>query len=573
MATIKRGAVNKAVGPQVTRIACYCRVSTEEQADRGTIGAQVHYLTSMFGSLPDHVIVGFYQDDGVSGTVPLEDRPEGRRLLADARAGAFDAVVVYKLDRLARSLTVLLDACETFDTINLGLRSATESIDTNSSMGKFMLRLLGILAELERDQIRERTTGGRDRLARDGRYTGGPIPLGLDVDSSGYYVINERLVEQVGLTEAGLVREMYARVAYSGSGISAERTRLTTLGVPCRKRYPTPKGASKAKAPPRPETCEWSISTVAKILHNPLYMGTDYVNSANGVVERPMPALVDAETYHRVQRQVAQNQQNSKRNAKRDYLLSGTVRCGHCMRAYSGAFKGGRRVYRCTGGAVIAAANPEHRCRGGGIGADVLEDGVWRALASWIERPDDEIAAAQRSIRERLTEAGRSSGLLVRLQRELAAKDTEREAVIRLARKGRLTEADEERQFSEIESERSALRQQIEEVRGASDLAAAREAHLAEVVGQLGVLREELEDIQRTNDVEAKRRLIRLLVAEVLIETEDLGVKAGGARRRNVVRATARLVLGRESIVYVTATPNVDKYPSLTRLVRLTLAA
>src|SRR4029450_2995706 len=100
--------------PQVLpqSIALYMRVSTEDQADRGTIEAQRDFLRQ-FASLYQLPVVDEYADDGVTGTLPLGERPEGRRLLQDAEAGRFGCVLVYRLTRLGRSLKALIEAHDT----------------------------------------------------------------------------------------------------------------------------------------------------------------------------------------------------------------------------------------------------------------------------------------------------------------------------------------------------------------------------------------------------------------------------------------------------------------------------
>src|SRR5215208_5028763 len=192
--------------PVPTRVACYARVSTEDQAERQTIAAQTDFLRR-YCDLHGLPVAGVYVDDGISGTVPLEHRPEGRRLLQDAEAGAFTVVLVYRLDRLGRSLSSLLAAHDRLDRAGVAIRSGTEPFDTASPVGKFLFSLLGSMAELEKSTIAERFVRGRDRIAREGKYTGGPIPLGYDLNEEGQFVPSLRIVPRLGITEAELVRD------------------------------------------------------------------------------------------------------------------------------------------------------------------------------------------------------------------------------------------------------------------------------------------------------------------------------------------------------------------------------
>lgn len=113
-------------------------VSTDDQRERQTIQGQVDALV---GAAP-HLgleIVDHYLDDGVSGTLPMEKRPEGARLIEDARAKKFDVVFFYKLDRLARSLRKFLDIVDFFEEAGIGLKSMTESFDTPYPMAYISL--------------------------------------------------------------------------------------------------------------------------------------------------------------------------------------------------------------------------------------------------------------------------------------------------------------------------------------------------------------------------------------------------------------------------------------------------
>jgi len=166
------------------RAALYARVSTDDQRERQTIQGQVDALV---GAAP-HLgleIVDQYLDDGVSGTIPMEKREAGARLIEDARAKKFDVVVFYRLDRLARSLRKFLDIVDFFEEAGIGLKSMTEPFDTTNPMGRFAVQMMAAVAELERGTIIERTSMGRARIASQGRWTGGVVPYGYKLDQEG----------------------------------------------------------------------------------------------------------------------------------------------------------------------------------------------------------------------------------------------------------------------------------------------------------------------------------------------------------------------------------------------------
>jgi site-specific DNA recombinase len=262
----------------VQTVAIYARVSTEDQAERATIKSQLDFLRR-FVDLHDLPVAGEYVDDGISGTVPLADRPEGQRLLIDAEAGRFGTVLVYRIDRFGRSLRSLLESHDALDAYGVAIRSATEPFDSGSPIGAFLFQLLGSLAELEKSTIVERTGLGRNRIAGTGGYTGGPIPLGYDIDAENRIVASQRIVPELGMTEAEFVRDLFMRMAGGSSSINSECLRLTALGVPRGWRYGGANAgkASKTGDTPRPRAekrvTAWSHSMLGSILHNPVYKG------------------------------------------------------------------------------------------------------------------------------------------------------------------------------------------------------------------------------------------------------------------------------------------------------------
>src|SRR6478735_3392398 len=91
---------------ETPRVALYARVSTEDQAERQTVQAQLDLLRKL-AEVHEWTVAGEYIDDGISGTIPLAERPDGRRLLDDAAAHRFNMVVLYRLDRLGRRVQIL----------------------------------------------------------------------------------------------------------------------------------------------------------------------------------------------------------------------------------------------------------------------------------------------------------------------------------------------------------------------------------------------------------------------------------------------------------------------------------
>jgi len=237
------------------------------------------------------VLVGTYEDPGVSGAVPLNERPAGGRLLGDCIAGLIDVVIVYRLDRLGRTARVLLEAHDQLAAVGVAVSSATEPFDTRTSIGRFLFQLLGSIAELERETIRERTTLGRDRIAREGKFITGPVPFGYEVSDSGFLTPSTRWVTQVGMLEADLVRELFNRVAKGESSVKLAFW-LRAAGVPAVRRYYSRR---RREAREVIETAYWSPARICRTIGNQTYKGICIVKSAHGPIQAPVVPLITTE--------------------------------------------------------------------------------------------------------------------------------------------------------------------------------------------------------------------------------------------------------------------------------------
>ena len=197
----------------IRHIATYARVSSDEQRDRHTVLNQRSALSRRLGSEPDVLVFKHYEDDGVSGTVPLEDRPAGRALARDARVGRFSQVWVVRSDRLGRDAFELLRIWRVFESIGISLRATDENIDD-----PFYFDIHAVIAANERRKFLERSAEGMNRAAKEGRYTGGIVPLGYSVSGDRGF---RRLVPDdspmwAGLSAADVVRRIYHHLASDG---------------------------------------------------------------------------------------------------------------------------------------------------------------------------------------------------------------------------------------------------------------------------------------------------------------------------------------------------------------------
>ena len=202
------------------KVAVYCRVSSEDQAERSTIDVQKEFAANYI-KLYQLELVDYYCDNGISGTVPMKKRPEGSRLLKDAADRRFDIVLFYKLDRIGRKTTVILDALQTLTDLDVTIRSMTEPLDTNTPTGKFIITTFSGMAELDRDSTLIRLHAGALVAAKKGKWLGGIVPFGYLTDKDGWSALlyavrySESLAVVNQLLEAGADAKLANKYASS----------------------------------------------------------------------------------------------------------------------------------------------------------------------------------------------------------------------------------------------------------------------------------------------------------------------------------------------------------------------
>jgi DNA invertase Pin-like site-specific DNA recombinase len=157
------------------RVALYIRVSTDRQAEEGHSPASQLSDMKAYCRRRNWEVVAVYRDEGLSGR--LSSRPGLQQMLADARGGKFDIVVVYYISRLYRKLESLLSTMKLLRDCDVSFVSINEDLDFTSKWGKLILNILGTLAEIYVDELSETTSRGKEQRAREGLYNGS-IPFG-----------------------------------------------------------------------------------------------------------------------------------------------------------------------------------------------------------------------------------------------------------------------------------------------------------------------------------------------------------------------------------------------------------
>jgi DNA invertase Pin-like site-specific DNA recombinase len=354
------------------RCAIYTRKSSEEGLEQefNSLAAQREACEAFIRSQRNEgwVLAKTRYDDGGFSGGNLE-RPALQHLIADVRAGRIDIVVVYKVDRLTRSLADFARLVELFDAEAVSFVSVTQQFNTTSSMGRLTLNVLLSFAQFEREVTGERI---RDKIAaskKKGMWMGGNVPLGYDA--------NERTLV-INPAEAESVRRIFALYRELGC-VRRVKEEADRLGLRT-KSSTTANGTERGGKP-------FSRGHLYTLLSNPIYTGQ--IAHKGELYPGQQPALIDDESWSTVRDQLAANTSDHRRRAKaaEPSLLAGLLVDARGERLTpSHAIKKGRRYRYYISTALITDAGTD-RAQGWRLAAREIEETVIRILSDALTSP------------------------------------------------------------------------------------------------------------------------------------------------------------------------------------------
>lgn len=293
------------------RVALYPRVSSHEQATEGySIGEQIERLTDYCKAMKWD-IHKIYTDPGYSGG--NLDRPGLQEMLKDIKAGKVDKVVVYKLDRLSRSQkdTMMLIEDE-FLAYGVDFVSMSENFDTSTPFGRAMIGILAVFAQLERENIKERTMIGKEARAKEGKWHGGSTePIGYDYDpATDLLNINEY--------EAMQIRELYD---------------LFLKGLPLR----TIEKMFKEKGYSHKHGADWDPKTMRRLMRNKTNIG--YIKHRDEWYPGDHDPIIDEAIFEKAVKLLDDRAEQYKlsgvKPGAQTTYLGGLLHCKHCGGKYT----------------------------------------------------------------------------------------------------------------------------------------------------------------------------------------------------------------------------------------------
>lgn len=288
------------------KIAIYIRVSTEEQAQEGySIKAQISRLEA-YALSQGWTIVKTYIDDGQSAKDMK--RTDLQKMMKEIEKGLFDCVLVYRLDRLTRSVLDLYTMLNFFEEHGVKFKSATEVYDTTTAMGRLFITLVAALAQWERENMGERIRMGLNQKAKEGKWAINVPPVGFDRDGD-FLKINEK--------EANIVREIFNTYLTGLYGMTKIAKMMNHKG------YRSKAGVS------------WKTATIHYVLTNKIYIGTMRYNYRVNKdqyfeVENVVEAIIPSEKFYEVQEMIKSRSVKHPRRATSPHIFTGVLKCARC---------------------------------------------------------------------------------------------------------------------------------------------------------------------------------------------------------------------------------------------------
>jgi site-specific DNA recombinase len=467
------------------RIAVYTRISTDEDHQPYSLEAQSGRLKSYIDSQDGWNLVRSFSDQASGAKT---ERSGLQQALREARAGRFDLLLVYRVDRFSRSVRGLAQLLEELDACGVAFRSATEPFDTTTAAGRMMVQMLAVFAEFERATIIDRVIAGMERKAARGEWTSGNKPYGYEVDKA----TSQLIINDVEAPLVPVIFDLYANKELGARAIAA---------------WLNDKGHRSKRG------CRWTYTSVLTVLRNRAYVGEIYFRGTYHPASH-VP-LVETDLFDAAAKLLNDRGEDyAKRvSSGSEYLLSGLVVCDQCNKRFVGCSARGNRYrymyYTCHSRQKYG----KDECGSERIPANQLDDAVLASLIATYR---------EHNLFDRAVAAIRDSAGATRAQHQLqqdvvAAEISKAEEAIErylLAfENGTLNKTACGERLKALSSKLSDLRVtrgQLAEAIDATDLAGPSEADLTH-------WRSQVEEAISSGSTKDQKRLLGALVQEVRI--------------------------------------------------------
>jgi site-specific DNA recombinase len=445
---------------QVRWVAVYERTSSDDQRERETIKTQTEIIERYLALHPELRIYRRYLDDGITGAMPMADRPGGGLMVRDARDGRFTAILVTRPSRLGRDRIDRLLVYDLFERLGVELIGVAEPIGDS-----FMYGISSVVDDYYRKQLIQQSAEGMARAAREGRYCGGIVPLGYAVEGKKE---TARLVPSDALiwgdwTEANLVKQIYRWLAVDGWSCPRIAQELNALGVPTA--YQRDGRLVKERRGERKRRTQgiWRPGRIRNLVVNPVYKGELHYGRRSGKVREVIVAeiegLVSEEIWAAAQETLARNRIIAK-NTNRVYLLRSVIKCGLCGLTYSGCWDRGQVRYVCNGKLQAERGSVNGKCANRSFYGRYLEEAVWCDIERFLRDPLDMLDELASEL-DASTPAAVAEADRLTLEAALGNFAAQKDRILDLYRRDLITQDDLESQLEKIACEQGEVERRL----------------------------------------------------------------------------------------------------------------
>lgn len=465
------------------RVFLYVRVSTQEQAKEGySIDEQIERLREYCKAM-GWIVVKIYTDAGYSGA--NTNRPALQDMLKDIEKRKGDSVVVYKLDRLSRSQKDTLSLIEdSFLANNVDFVSMTENFDTSSPFGRAMIGILSVFAQLEREQIKERMSMGREGRAKEGKFHGGGYaPIGYD------YVDGELKINEF---EAMQIREIH-KLYQQGMALRAiERTFIE-------------KGYSHKNG-------NWQSKRIKQCMLNDIYIGNIHYNDQ--VFKGTHDAIIDEETFNKSVALYNSKDSSKCKHIGRSTYLGSLLFCHQCGARYVvSSSKCGDSIYKyysCHSRRKLNRSMiKDPNCKNKNYKMDTLDNMIFDEIRKLANDPTHVHKIRQEKFSDEHSEKERL------ISKKIAQIDSQKSRFMDLYGVGEFTIDEVQEKVAPLNKQKEKLVLELENM--SKDNASLSEKEAIEIL-------KTFEDVMNEGDYGQIRMLIDSLIEKIEIDNEDIDI-------------------------------------------------
>lgn len=420
----------------------YVRVSTEEQAKEGfSIRAQEQKLKD-YARIKDWAIHKIYIDEGISGK-NITDRPQINELIKDIKKGQVKNVLIFKIDRLTRSTSDLIYLINLFNEYNCAFNSLCESIDTQTPSGRMFIKIIGIFAEFERENIVERTKLGFERKVKEG------YSLCTRTASYGYDKYVGDKIQKINKKESIIVREVFDMFVNQGMSLLDIAKNLNGRNIPTK------------------ENSVWTARGIKNMLTNCNYIGkVRYATKdeeRNFEVKGNHEPIISNELYEETQELISKISKKSyTKHPKEENYFSGVLYCAKCgarLVTHNDVYKNksGDKVYK---GGYRCSNYIRKTCSA----SNISQKNVETAFMAYIEQIEDFSTINEIQLEETKKSKDNNNKLIQKLKNQLKNLESKEKEILSSYVDNKL-DFDKYIQLKDyIEAEKLKISDQIEEI-------------------------------------------------------------------------------------------------------------